>query len=126
MTYFFSSDYDGEQCKNGQQFKINVTYGQGLPKSLEEYAPPSQQGSSTSPSPSNSPISGDEDAAPDTIVPSNFNNPHQVDAGGADDDEKSEKSSASSRFVFVGKIYSFLGKYSLVFLASVFLFDLMC
>ncbi|KAM3692649.1 hypothetical protein ACJW31_08G104700 [Castanea mollissima] len=49
MTYFFSSDYDGEQCKNGQHFKVNVTHGQGLPKK----------------------------SAPDTIVPSNFNNPHE-------------------------------------------------
>ncbi|KAG8495193.1 hypothetical protein CXB51_012810 [Gossypium anomalum] len=30
-----SSDYDGEQCNNGQHFKINVTHGQGLPKSLD-------------------------------------------------------------------------------------------
>lgn len=70
MTYFFSSDYDGEQCKNGQHFKVNVTHGQGLPKSLENH--PSEE----SPGPI-SPNSGDEESAPDTIVPSNFNNPHQ-------------------------------------------------
>lgn len=107
MTYFFSSDYDGEQCKNGQHFKINVTYGQGLPKNLRD-------SSQDSPSPNASPVSGDEDAAPDTIVPSNFNNPHDVD-----DDEKAEKSSAGS-FVS-GKIcYNFLGN-CLVFLGSVLL-----
>ncbi|KAI9114127.1 hypothetical protein K1719_014777 [Acacia pycnantha] len=120
MTYFFSSDYDGEQCKNGQQFKINVSYGQGLPKNLKEYSPPSPQHDASSPSPS-SPNSGDEDAAPDTIVPSNFNNPRQEDKG---DDDADEKSSASGS-VFSRKNCNFLGNYSLVFLASVLLFDLM-
>ncbi|KAK9999373.1 hypothetical protein SO802_018976 [Lithocarpus litseifolius] len=73
MTYFFSSDYDGEQCKNGQHFKVNVTHGQGLPKGLENK--PSEE----SPGPV-SPNSGDEESAPDTIVPSNFNNPHEESA----------------------------------------------
>lgn len=67
MIYFFSSDYDGEQCQNGQRFQINVTHGQGLPKD-EDQAP----GPVT-------PDSGgtDDEAAPDTIVPSNFDHPHE-------------------------------------------------
>ncbi|XP_047327720.1 uclacyanin-2-like [Impatiens glandulifera] len=71
MNYFFSSDYDGEQCKNGQRFKVNVTYGQGLPPSLLD-SPDS------SPAPI-SPESGDSESAPDTLVPSNFNNPKDID-----------------------------------------------
>nr|AFK36699.1 unknown [Lotus japonicus] len=85
MNYFFSSDYDGDQCKNGQHFKINVTYGQGLPKSLRS---PSED----SPSPA-SPVSGDDDAAPDTIVPSNFSHPK----GETDDDEDGDKTSDSTK-----------------------------
>ncbi|KAJ8635433.1 hypothetical protein MRB53_009700 [Persea americana] len=66
MTYFFSGDYDGEQCKNGQHFKINVTHGQGLPNSLKS---PSTD---SSPAPSSS---AEDDSVPDTVIPSNFNNP---------------------------------------------------
>ncbi|CAL5354036.1 blue copper protein-like [Camellia sinensis] len=67
MNYFFSGDYDGEQCKFGQHMKINVTYGQGLPKSLMN---PSDE----APAPAN-PNSGDDQSAPDTVVPANFSNP---------------------------------------------------
>lgn len=81
MTYFFSSDYDGEQCKNGQNFKINVTYGQGLPKSM---LPPSDD------APSPDPYSGDDQSAPDTLVPSSFNNPKDV----SDDDDDNKTSNA--------------------------------
>lgn len=84
-TYFFSGDYDGDQCRNGQHFMINVTHGQGLPKSLED---PSNE----SPGPT-SPQSGDDgESAPDTIVPSNFNNPKQEVA---DDDDHKDASDAS-------------------------------
>ncbi|KAG6679081.1 hypothetical protein I3842_14G113100 [Carya illinoinensis] len=72
MTYFFSSDYDGEQCNNGQRLMINVTHGKGLPKSLEN---PAEE----SPGPI-SQNSGDDESAPDTIVPSNFNNPNEENA----------------------------------------------
>lgn len=65
MTYFFSGDYDGEQCKHGQHFKINVTHGQGLPNSLKSSPP-------DSPAPAGS---ADDDSAPDTAIPSNFNKP---------------------------------------------------
>uniref|UniRef100_A0A5B7B9S5 Phytocyanin domain-containing protein n=1 Tax=Davidia involucrata TaxID=16924 RepID=A0A5B7B9S5_DAVIN len=69
MTYFFSSDYDGEQCEHGQHFKINVTYGQGLPESLKN---PSDE--SLAPT---SPQAGDDESVPDTAIPSNFNNPQE-------------------------------------------------
>ncbi|KAK4419649.1 hypothetical protein Salat_2377800 [Sesamum alatum] len=87
MTYFFSSDYDGEQCQNGQHFKINVTYGQGLPPSLKS---PSDD----SPAPV-SPQSGDDEAAPDTLVPANFDNPKDTTS-----DEESEPSKAVSLVAF--------------------------
>ncbi|KAB1227486.1 Cucumber peeling cupredoxin [Morella rubra] len=83
MNYFFSSDYDGEQCKNGQHFRINVTHGQGLPKNLES---PAEE----SPGPI-SPNAGDEGSVPDTVVPSNFNNPHDETA----DNEASGSTSLS-------------------------------
>ncbi|KAL6284676.1 hypothetical protein ACE6H2_015605 [Prunus campanulata] len=77
MSYFFSGDYDGEQCKNGQHFKIKVSHGQGLPKSLQNPATQNQ-----SPGPASGPQSGnDEDSIPDTIVPSNFDHPHEDDTG---------------------------------------------
>lgn len=64
LTYFFSGNYEGEQCQHGQHFKIDVTHGQGLPPSLR------------SPTPSPGPASpDDENLVPDTVVPSNFNNP---------------------------------------------------
>ncbi|XP_020087605.1 blue copper protein isoform X2 [Ananas comosus] len=65
-TYFFSGDYDGEQCENGQQLAINVTHGQGLPDSLKN---PSDQSSPAPASPD------DEKSVPDTVVPSNFDHP---------------------------------------------------
>ncbi|KAK7300267.1 hypothetical protein RJT34_11108 [Clitoria ternatea] len=83
-TYFFSSDYDGDQCRSGQHFQINVTHGQGLPKSLRT---PIED----SPSPA-SPIAGDDDSAPDTIVPSNFNNPKDE----SEDEKASDKGKSSS------------------------------
>ncbi|XP_028780777.1 blue copper protein-like [Neltuma alba] len=83
MTYFFSSDYDGEQCKNGQSFQINVTYGQGLPKSLRDN--PSYVDSS--PSPASSPVSGSDDASPDSIINTNFTNPKGSATSDKDDDD---------------------------------------
>ncbi|KAI4305896.1 hypothetical protein L6164_029227 [Bauhinia variegata] len=95
MTYFFSSDYDGDQCKSGQHFQINVTHGQGLPKSL--------QSPEDSPSPS-SPVAG-EDSAPDTIVPSNFNNPKEEADDMKDDGEKSGSVSVSMYVALDKKLY---------------------
>ncbi|KAM3202626.1 blue copper protein [Capsicum annuum] len=87
-TYFFSSDYDGEQCQNGQHFKINVMYGQGLPRSLRD---PSDD-DSLAPI---SPISGDEESAPDTLVPSSFDHPRDVST-----DDSPEPSNSISLSIF--------------------------
>lgn len=70
LTYFFSGNYDGEQCEHGQHLKITVMHGQGLPPSL---SPPSD-----APAPN---AADNGDAVPDTVVPSNFDNPHE-DADG--------------------------------------------
>ncbi|XP_047939994.1 blue copper protein [Salvia hispanica] len=86
MTYFFSSDYDGEQCLNGQRFQINVTYGQGLPPSLRP--------DDTSPGPVG-PQSGDDESVPDTMVPSNFDNPKD-----SSDDNQDEASSSIPLLAF--------------------------
>ncbi|KAA8544631.1 hypothetical protein F0562_022643 [Nyssa sinensis] len=64
ITYFFSGDYDGEQCQHGQHFKINVTYGQGLPIQDDPSPPPT---TTTTPD--------DDQPTPDTVIPSNFNHP---------------------------------------------------
>ncbi|MCL7036630.1 hypothetical protein MKW94_029099 [Papaver nudicaule] len=96
MTYFFSSDYDGEQCKHGQHFKINVAHGSGLPPSMK-----TPDASEPSPAPTKS-TSGDDDDAdestpnPDTVVSSNFNNPKQSTGTSADDADTKEKSGSVS------------------------------
>ncbi|PIA59972.1 hypothetical protein AQUCO_00400687v1 [Aquilegia coerulea] len=86
VTYFFSGDYDGDQCKHGQHFKINVAHGQGLPKSLKD---PSME----APSPM-SPDDEDSTPTPDTVVPSNFN--HPKDITGNDNDNNVKKTSGST------------------------------
>ncbi|XP_022995137.1 cucumber peeling cupredoxin-like [Cucurbita maxima] len=86
-NYFFSGHYDGEQCQNGQHFKINVTHGQGLPKSLGD-------SSDEAPAPV-VPDSGDRtESAPDTIVPSSFDNPRN-DVADNDSDKKESSGSVS-------------------------------
>ncbi|KAJ9146612.1 hypothetical protein P3X46_028853 [Hevea brasiliensis] len=82
ITYFFSGDYDGDQCKSGQRFQINVTHGQGLPESLKS---PEDQ----APAP-NSPDVNGADSVPDTIVPANFDHPQDVS-----DDDKVDSGSIS-------------------------------
>ncbi|KAE8700251.1 putative elongation factor 1-beta [Hibiscus syriacus] len=84
VTYFFSGDYDGEQCNNGQRFKVNVTHGRGLPKSLQD--PPDD-----APAP-NSPDFESDDSVPETIVPANFDHPIGEDS---DKDEASGSGSIS-------------------------------
>ncbi|KAG9454893.1 hypothetical protein H6P81_007797 [Aristolochia fimbriata] len=84
-TYFFSGNYDGEQCKNGQHFKINVTHGQGLPNSLKTPTP-------DSPAPTSGDV--DDDSTPDTVIPSNFNRP--VQSGGEGDSEDDDGVKAKS------------------------------
>lgn len=68
MTYFFSGDYDGEQCKHGQHFKINVAHGLGLPPNFLTPA-------ADAPSPSN--LDEDSTPDPDTPVSSNFDDPKE-------------------------------------------------
>ncbi|XP_077218477.1 early nodulin-like protein 18 [Tasmannia lanceolata] len=69
-TYFFSGDYDGEQCKFGQHFAINVTHGEGLPGSL-------QSQSMDSPAPASP---DDDNSVPDTQIPTNFSSPVEGDS----------------------------------------------
>ncbi|CAI0542008.1 unnamed protein product [Linum tenue] len=100
-AFFFSGDYDGDQCRGGQRFKIpSVSHGQGLPDGLK---PPSEQ----APAPNSDDVDN-EDSAPDTTVPADFSHPKggpgsggsDAAGGGGDDDsgddgskEKSAKSS---------------------------------
>lgn len=86
-TYFFSSDYDGEQCNNGQRFSINVTQGQGLPPSLRTPSP-------EAPGPV-SEESGD-DTMPATVVPANFDHPKNITDDNADDDNGDSENSKSN------------------------------
>ncbi|KAF9665759.1 hypothetical protein SADUNF_Sadunf16G0157200 [Salix dunnii] len=67
-TFFFSGDYDGEQCQNGQHFNITVSHGKGLPDSLKD---PSDQAPA--------PNAADYGSTPDTVVPYDFSNPHDQD-----------------------------------------------
>ncbi|KAL9367699.1 hypothetical protein Peur_038898 [Populus x canadensis] len=67
-TFFFSGFYDGDQCQNGQHFKITVSHGKGLPDSLKD---PSDQAPA--------PNAADYGSTPDTDVPFDFNNPHDQD-----------------------------------------------
>ncbi|WOL00629.1 blue copper protein-like [Canna indica] len=71
-TYFFSGNYDGEQCQHGQHFMINVTYGRGLPESLKS---PSE----AAPGPANP-----DDGADASSVPANFDHPKDVGNGESD------------------------------------------
>ncbi|CAL9214186.1 unnamed protein product [Arabidopsis halleri] len=85
-NYFFSGNYDGEQCKFGQHFMINVTHGQGLPdlSSPDEAAAPGPG------------QSGDDEVAPDTIVPANFDHPKDIESDNDDDKEVHSRKSSSS------------------------------
>ncbi|XP_071709225.1 early nodulin-like protein 18 [Rutidosis leptorrhynchoides] len=90
-TYFFSSDYDGEQCNNGQHFSINVTQGQGLPPSLRTPSP------DTAPGPV-SEESGD-DTVPATTVPANFDHPKNITSDDTADDESDDGGNKKSNGV---------------------------
>ncbi|KAI3797804.1 hypothetical protein L1987_33067 [Smallanthus sonchifolius] len=85
-NYFFSSDYDGEQCENGQRLSINVTQGQGLPPSLRTPTP-------GAPGPV-SEQSGD-DTVPDTVVPANFDHPKDI----SDDDSDGGKKKSNGMII---------------------------
>nr|XP_043631694.1 cucumber peeling cupredoxin [Erigeron canadensis] len=104
-TYFFSSDYDGEQCENGQKFSINVTQGQGLPPDLR---PPSPE----APGPV-SQQSGD-DTVPDTLVPANFDHPKDLGDADSDDDDDDGKKKKSNGVIIQNSRWGFL-KISILF-----------
>ena len=80
-TYFFSGNYDGEQCESGQRFAIDVAHGQGLPPDLR---PPAAD----APAPSAGPADGA--AALDFSHPKNVTTPSASDddrdLSGGDDD----------------------------------------
>ncbi|XP_074310612.1 early nodulin-like protein 18 [Silene latifolia] len=102
-TYFFSGNYDGEQCLNGQKFAIKVSHGKGLPPSLKE-DPNFALGptpANSAPSPTNA-DSGDDQAAPDTVVPADFNHPKKVpseDDDSSDDSGDDTKKSNDASFI---------------------------
>lgn len=104
-TYFFSGDYDGEQCMHGQKLAINVTHGQGLPPSLLRDNPDLAVGptaSNAAPGPAN-PDAGDD--TPD-LVSSNydFSHPKKVpseDSTG-DEEERDDTKKKSNGASFVG------------------------
>ncbi|CAO2192709.1 unnamed protein product [Urochloa humidicola] len=75
-TYFFSGDYDGEQCENGQRFAIDVAHGQGLPPDLR---PPAAD----APAPSAKPADGA--AVLDFTHPKNVTTPSDDDLSGDGD-----------------------------------------
>ncbi|RWW24442.1 hypothetical protein BHE74_00002628 [Ensete ventricosum] len=70
MTYFFSGNNDGRQCRHGQHFKINVTHGQGLPESLKHRA--------EAPAPVAPETGGVVPGEAVPSVPSSFSNPVQA------------------------------------------------
>ncbi|XP_062208793.1 early nodulin-like protein 18 [Phragmites australis] len=83
-TYFFSGNYDGEQCQNGQRFAIDVAHGQGLPPDLRPPAAPA-------PAP----------AAADGVAVFDFSHPKNVTTPSASDEDDEPSSgrttSGSSR-----------------------------
>uniref|UniRef100_A0A0E0MUR7 Phytocyanin domain-containing protein n=1 Tax=Oryza rufipogon TaxID=4529 RepID=A0A0E0MUR7_ORYRU len=66
-SYFFSGNYDGEQCESGQRFAIAVAHGQGLPPDLR---PPAAE----APGPSSSAGAAAGDKAADFSHPKNVSN----------------------------------------------------
>ncbi|KAJ1283374.1 hypothetical protein BS78_03G123700 [Paspalum vaginatum] len=81
-TYFFSGNYDGEQCQNGQRFAVDVAHGQGLPPDLR---PPAAD----APAPSAGPADGA--AVLDFSHPKNVTTPSTED-----DDDTAERSDSES------------------------------
>ncbi|CAN0905301.1 unnamed protein product [Linum grandiflorum] len=93
-NFFFSGDYDGDQCRSGQRFKIAVAHGKGLPNDLK---PPSEQ----APAPNSEDVNN-EDSAPDTTVPADFTHPKgqgpatATDSDDADSDSEDDDKKATS------------------------------
>ncbi|WVZ71547.1 hypothetical protein U9M48_020121 [Paspalum notatum var. saurae] len=82
-TYFFSGNYDGEQCQNGQRFAIDVAHGQGLPPDLR---PPAAD----APGPSAGPAADGGGAA---VL--DFSHPKNVTTPSAEDDDDHGTASSS-------------------------------
>lgn len=101
-AYFFSGNYDGEQCENGQRFAIDVVHGQGLPPDLR---PPVAD----APAPSSSAGPADGAAALDFSHPKNVTTPSTAD----DDDGQTSggattTSGSSTRRTLVSQLRSAL------------------
>ncbi|KAF0917439.1 hypothetical protein E2562_020561 [Oryza meyeriana var. granulata] len=91
-SYFFSGNYDGEQCENGQRFAITVAHGQGLPPDLR---PPAAE----APGPSSS-GAGAADAAPafDFSHPKNVSTtPSDTSTAPPDDDDAAPSTGGAGR-----------------------------
>lgn len=111
-TYFFSSDYDGDQCRSGQHFKINVSHGKGLPESLKS---PSEQ----SPAPNSADYNNDE-SAPDLVVPSTFNKPRGNQNSNDDDGDNVKKQSGAVSLLAKYLDWKFNGILFLLGIISIF------
>ncbi|KAK9673569.1 hypothetical protein RND81_12G175700 [Saponaria officinalis] len=110
-TYFFSGDYEGEQCLNGQKFAINVTHGKGLPPSLRD-DPTLALGpkpSNSAPSPTNADAGGDDQAAPDTVVPADFSHPKKLPEDSTGDDTKKSNDASFIRSDKKGVLVNLIG-----------------
>ncbi|KQK03975.1 blue copper protein [Brachypodium distachyon] len=96
-TYFFSGNYDGEQCLGGQRFAIAVAHGQGLPPDLR---PPSAEASGPAPGPE---AQGIADAVPafDFSHPKNVSTP-SLDKDASDDETSSDSSGSSLTLAGLG------------------------
>uniref|UniRef100_A0A453EEY6 Phytocyanin domain-containing protein n=1 Tax=Aegilops tauschii subsp. strangulata TaxID=200361 RepID=A0A453EEY6_AEGTS len=92
-TYFFSGNYDGEQCENGQRFAIAVAHGQGLPPDLR---PPVAD----APGPAAGPDSADRAPAFDFSHPKNVSTPS--DASASDDETSTSTSDSTLNLVSLG------------------------
>ncbi|KAL6598830.1 hypothetical protein ACP70R_046090 [Stipagrostis hirtigluma subsp. patula] len=92
--YFFSGNYDGEQCENGQRFGIDVAHGQGLPPDLR---PPAAD----APGPSAGPAAADGAAVLDFSHPKNVTTPNPSDdnLGDTGSDNPSGSSGTLARLV---------------------------
>ncbi|KNA24350.1 hypothetical protein SOVF_016500 [Spinacia oleracea] len=86
VSYFFSGDYDGEQCMNGQKFSINVTHAED-----------------SAPGPDANPDSGDDQSVPDTNISSDFNHPKNIPedstSGSDEEDDDTKKSNNGAIFM---------------------------
>ncbi|CAN6443406.1 unnamed protein product [Victoria cruziana] len=97
MNYFFSSFYDGEQCRNGQRFRINVAHGQGLPESLKDPV------AASSPAPQAQ--QDDDTSTPDTTnVPGDFNK--RVPSSSSDSVQTSGSTAGSVKSAALGILLS--------------------